>query len=61
MIPKNKLKKNKYRYCKDLTKHLKDTLCDTNIFTYQCYVIYRDIITVKYHIKLKKRKRKGLK
>ena len=61
MIPKNKLKKNKYKYCKDFTKHLKDTLCDTNIFNYQRYVLYRDIINVKYYIKLKRRERKGLK
>ena len=60
MIPKNKLKKNKYKYCKDFTKHLHDILCDTNIFTYKRYVIYRDLITVRYYIKIKKRKRKGM-
>ena len=60
MIPKNKLKKNKYKYCKDFTKHLLDALCDTNIFTYKRYVIYRDLITVRYYIKIKKRKRKGM-
>ena len=60
MIPKNKLKKNKYKYCKDFTRHLHDTLCDTNIFTYQRYVLYRDVITVKYYIRLKNRNRKGV-
>lgn len=61
MLPTNKLKKNKLNYCKKLLIHLKSEIVDTNIFVYQRYKLYKDVIIPHYKMKLKKRYRKGKK
>ncbi len=60
-LPRNKLKKNKYMYCELYTEYLKSQIVDTNLGPYHRYILYRDTITPMYKMKLKNRKRKGLK
>lgn len=61
MLPSNKLKKNKLNYCKKFLIYLKAQIVDTNIFVYQRYKLYKDVIIPHFKMKLKKRNRKGKK
>ncbi len=61
MLPSNKLKKNKLNYCKKFLIYLKAQITDTNIFPFQRYKLYKDVIIPKIEMKLKKRNRKGKK
>ncbi len=61
LFPRNRLKKNKYQYCKQFTEYLKHEIVDTNIFVFMRYEAYRLKITPMYKAKTKRRTRKGSK
>lgn len=61
MLPSNKLKKNKLNYCRKFLIHLKGEIIDTNIFVWQRYKLYKDVIIPRYRAMSKKIKRKGRK